>query len=468
MNAPAGTNYTGYQTTSYATLTAWQAGTGHDAASSNENPLYFDASSGNYKPTNALIDNLGFPVGVSADILGNLRSPSTPDAGAYEFTVAAKDVGVFNIVSPLPTGCYTANETFIVTIRNYGYTAIDFSVDPVSVFCQITGPVNTTVSAVLNSGTLGVGATQNVSLSPTVDGTANGTYTINAYTVMASDGDPANDAFPVFNINVGPVAGTVSASQNEICISGTPTLNVVNVYGGSIQWQESTISTSGPWTNVGTNSTSYAPGTVTQTTHYRAVTVCNSNEAASNVVTITVNNPSVLSTSPATRCGIGTVTLGATGSPGTTLKWYTTPTGGSPVATGNTFITPVISSTTDFYVSASSGSGGLQYVGLPAISGSTAVVSTYYMNFTVLTPLTIQSVNCYFNTIGAPFTLNIRNASTLVSVFTYSGTTTVSGTTTPQTLTGLLTPVLTGSQQAGPILRLYRGLSASPGIHLMT
>ena len=62
------------------------------------------------------------------------------------------------------------------------------------------------------------------------------------------------------------------------------------------------------------------------------------------------------------------------------------------------------------------------------------MVGTYYVNFTVTSPVTIASVKCYFNVVGSNFLLNIRDAASLASVFTYSGTTTVSGTTTPQLL----------------------------------
>lgn len=55
-------------------------------------------------------------------------------------------------------------------------------------------------------------------------------------------------------------------------------------------------------------------------------------------------------------CGTGSVTLSAVGN-GTSYKWYTTRFGGSPIegATSSTYITPPISSTTTYYVTAVSG-----------------------------------------------------------------------------------------------------------------
>ena len=67
---------------------------------------------------------------------------------------------------------------------------------------------------------------------------------------------------------------------------------------------------------------------------------------------ITIYIPQITSTTPASRCGTGTVTLQATASVGT-INWYDSPTGGSPLGSGNSFITPSLSTTTFYYVQAS-------------------------------------------------------------------------------------------------------------------
>ncbi|MBK9423969.1 MAG: T9SS type A sorting domain-containing protein [Bacteroidetes bacterium] len=395
MNSAAGTNNLGYNGTSYATLAAWQAGSGKDANSTSENPLYFNPAANNYKPTQSAMDNIGTPLSVADDIIGALRSPSAPDAGAYEFSVAAKDVGVFAFLGPNPDGCYTNAETIEVQIKNYGTQMIDFSVDPVTVNCVITGPVNTTVSATLTTGTLMPTATLNVSLAPTINGTTNGTYLLNATTVMTSDGEPINDAYPEITLEVGPVAGVISSTLNSICVSDDPVLTAVGVYGGDIQWQESTVSATGPWTNVGTNSATYSPIAVTQTTWYRALTVCNANDASSNVVEIIVNTPLITSTIPGTRCGIGTVGLSATGS-GSTINWYNSPSSQTALSTGASFTTPVISSSTTYYVATSDG-GGTANLGLPNRVGATSNsgYSDVGLMFDASVSFTLQSVAVY-------------------------------------------------------------------------
>jgi hypothetical protein len=60
------------------------------------------------------------------------------------------------------------------------------------------------------------------------------------------------------------------------------------------------------------------------------------------------------STTSNTRCGSGPITLRASTPYGGTLNWYTSETGGQPVATGSSY-TPVLSATKDYWVSASIG-----------------------------------------------------------------------------------------------------------------
>ncbi|RYE08278.1 MAG: right-handed parallel beta-helix repeat-containing protein, partial [Sphingobacteriales bacterium] len=71
--------------TSYPLLADWQTGTTQDAHSASHDPIFTDPATGNYKPTNAAMDNLGIYVAVNFDILGQPRNNIHPDAGAYEF-----------------------------------------------------------------------------------------------------------------------------------------------------------------------------------------------------------------------------------------------------------------------------------------------------------------------------------------------------------------------------------------------
>jgi Zn-dependent metalloprotease len=107
---------------------------------------------------------------------------------------------------------------------------------------------------------------------------------------------------------------------------------------------------------------------------------------------INVNPPAAPATTPDSRCDPGTVTLSATG-PGT-LYWFAQPTGGTSLAQGNTFTTPVISTTTNYYVQAQTaqapGNAG------PAnnnfgTGGQHNNTSTQYLEFTVYQPCTLST-----------------------------------------------------------------------------
>ncbi len=75
----------------------------------------------------------------------------------------------------------------------------------------------------------------------------------------------------------------------------------------------------------------------------------------SEPVAVTLSNPTITGTTPGSRCGEGTVTLGATASAGT-INWYNTETDGESLGTGTSFTTPTISETTTYYVDATENS----------------------------------------------------------------------------------------------------------------
>jgi gliding motility-associated-like protein len=70
--------------------------------------------------------------------------------------------------------------------------------------------------------------------------------------------------------------------------------------------------------------------------------------AASTKITIPV--ASALTPNPI--CDSGTFTINATATSGATISWYDKATGGTPLATGSSFTTPVINTTTTYYVDA--------------------------------------------------------------------------------------------------------------------
>ncbi len=259
-------------------------------------------------------------------------------------------------------------------------------------------------------------------------------------------------AFPVsgningFLILNQPNPILIKADRTELCVSGSVTLNVdgVDVTGGEFQWQSSPAGAN-TWTDIPTGTTMpYTTDVFSANTDFRLQVKCGGTPIASSpssVVSVTVNNPQVLTTIPASRCGNGTVTLVATGSAGTTLRWYDAPTGGDALETGPSFTTPVIGATTTYYVSAGEGVSSSNVGPLsPAIgtqSASNIAIGTQGGFFDVLAPSAkILSVDVYPTAaIGSSFTIQIRNSSGTTIYTSSTFVTTVTGGATPQTVT---------------------------------
>ena len=342
-------------------LAAWQASTPTVGANSlGVDPLFLLPAPNQYLPTNAAMNDLANPgVGVTDDFSGAARS-ATPDMGALEFVVSNTDIATTAILSPdTSIGCYTANETVMVEISNYGATAHDFSANPTTVTVQVTGTVTATLTATVNTGTLPPLGTLSVPMAPTVNMTANGAYAMQAYSNTVGDPVAFNDTLAtIYNYNVNLVAGTISATPDVICAMGTTDVTIAGNAGGLIQWQTSTTGAA-PWTNVGSGMNPHTSAVLTSTTYYRAMLTCNSAVDSTNVDTIVVNNPTVATTISDTVCGADTVHLVANPTDTSHLiNWYDVPTGGLPLAAGTDTFSTYITGTDTFYASALAGGLG--------------------------------------------------------------------------------------------------------------
>ncbi|WP_118973508.1 Ig-like domain-containing protein [Taibaiella koreensis] len=160
-----------------------------------------------------------------------------------------------------------------------------------------------------------------------------------------------------------PTSGTVSAFPGNICVSGpttltfTPATTMPAASGITYKWQSSATA-GGTYTDIPgavTTTPTYTTGALTAaTTYFKCVVLCNTTtvltSSASN--SVTVSNPGSPTGTAGSRCGPGTVNLSATGASGTTLRWYDATSGGAPLGTGNSFTTPYITATRNFYVTA--------------------------------------------------------------------------------------------------------------------
>lgn len=171
------------------------------------------------------------------------------------------------------------------------------------------------------------------------------------------------------NVTTAPVNKTVceaqtatfSATATTAIIATTPTTKASTTV--SYQWQVSTNNGS-TYSNISGQSATVASGTsvtltltaVTATMTGNRYRIKFTNEAnvtgATVTATLTVNPiPTITQVTSASSCGVGSIVLKATASAGT-INWYAAATGGTSLATGTSFTTPVLSTTTSYWVDA--------------------------------------------------------------------------------------------------------------------
>ena len=190
------------------------------------------------------------------------------------------------------------------------------------------------------------------------------------YTVTYSDGCGCTATDQVV-VSVVPDPSVTISGGGTVCSGGNLTLNA-SASGGtgtcSYQWQRAT-SAAGPWTNVGTNSSSYNTGTLTSTFLYRVIRSCSGTgcgTATSNTQTVTVvPDPSVSIAGGGTICAGGSLTLSASASGGTgtcSYQWQQSASSAGPwsnVGTNSsTYNTGALSSSFFYRVIRSCSGGG--------------------------------------------------------------------------------------------------------------
>jgi hypothetical protein len=409
----------GYFLTAYTTLTAWQASNNFafDQNSVSVNPGFVAAATGNLAPTNGFLNSGGTPLTrVPQDIAGTTRG-ATPDLGAYEFAPTITiDLAPSALVSPFSNaGCFGATESIVVRVRNNGNATINFATNPATVTVVVTPPTGAaqTFTTTVNTGTVAAGATQDVTLPGTLNMTTAGTYSFAVTGTVTGDLNTTNDALTpaVTRIRTAAavVAGVVSPASSSICVSGTATLTLTGSANGNIQWQSSTSAT-GPFANIaGATSTTYTTPVLNSTTYYRASISC-STTVYSNVSTVTVNNPVISAApSPLVTCAGGTVTLSATVPAGISVRYYTTATGGTPVGTGNPFVTPALTAGTTYYAEAFTGTTAVAGLADNSAANGTfsqSLATDYPLGFAVTQAGTLRSVDVYPSSAGT-FTVRL-------------------------------------------------------------
>jgi gliding motility-associated-like protein len=149
-------------------------------------------------------------------------------------------------------------------------------------------------------------------------------------------------------VNVEPTPAAPTAADATICSGETATLTATAPTGVSYNWYQS--ATGGATLQTGS---SYTTAALSNTTQYYIESALGNCVSARTAVTVTVNQPpSQPATNNVSICEGQTATLTATSSTGATIRWYTTPTGGTALYTGSSYTTAAINTNTTYYVEA--------------------------------------------------------------------------------------------------------------------
>jgi gliding motility-associated-like protein len=171
--------------------------------------------------------------------------------------------------------------------------------------------------------------------------------TTTSYYVDAINGNCPNAPRTEIIATIKPPPTITATTEGSVCISGTATLGAL-ASAGTINWYN--VSTGG--ITLATGTTFITPSISTTTTYYVEVIANGCTSLSRTAITATVNNaPTIIATTPGSVCNSGPVIIEATPSAGN-VNWYDVAAGGSPLFTGNSFLTPSINSTITYYAEA--------------------------------------------------------------------------------------------------------------------
>jgi PKD repeat protein len=305
-----------------------------------------------------------------------------------------------------------AQMTFDVAYAAYNATYVDglevlISVDCGTTWTSLYNKTGSTVAA----GNLPTAAATTAAFVPTAAQWRTETINLNSYinnpSVQLAFRNLAGYGNNLYVDNIN-ITGTAVPTAPTASFTSTPSGSACT--GQTVQY--TSTSTGSPssysWTFAGgtpATSTSQNPTVTYSTPGTYNVSLTATNSMGSNTSNqtnyIIINQtPSITATTPASRCGTGTVSLAATASTGT-ISWFAAATGGTALGTGATFTTPSISTNTTYYVEVTSNG---------CTSARTAVLATVNTNPTVNAPAT-QNICLGSSSSAINFTGNSANTT---------------------------------------------------------
>ncbi|MBN9349229.1 MAG: Ig-like domain repeat protein [Chitinophagaceae bacterium] len=270
-------------------------------------------------------------------------------AGSYSFTVTSTDSygsitssssssfvvdkATLNVTARASDKVYDGNTTAAITLSSY----------------KLSGDVVTINYAAANFNTAAVGTNKPVTVTGiSISGTDASNYTLASTTASATANiTKAVTSISVVSNNNSSCFGSSTTFTATISSSPSPATGQVQFFDAATLLATSAVSG---------NTATYTTTSLTVGSHSITVKYLGDDNFSSSPVSPglsqTVNAiPTIATVTPASRCGIGSVILGAVPSTGI-INWYANSTGGISLGTGSSFTTPNISSTTTYYVDA--------------------------------------------------------------------------------------------------------------------
>jgi hypothetical protein len=202
------------------------------------------------------------------------------------------------------------------------------------------------------------------------------TYSISYTNLTSGCSNAPGSAQVVMGVlgNVAPVGVNTIVNNSTICLGQSVDFSTsyTGLTDGIVfQWQNS-IDGGTTWNDIASATSLTLTHTPLAPSKYRLKMVaCNGVPGYTSEAPIGFFN-NVVSSTPAVRCGVGTASLSAAGSSGTTIKWYANPSGGTSLGTGTTFTTPSINTNTTYYAGAESFAAGSIAIGAGGTNSATS------------------------------------------------------------------------------------------------
>jgi hypothetical protein len=204
------------------------------------------------------------------------------------------------------------------------------------------------------------------------------------------------------NVEVTDASGCTNISPSVHAIQNpdeTPSLTI----NGNLEFCEGgnvTLSSSVATSYLWSNGTASQDNVVSTSGNYYVTIQGTCGQFNSDTITVNVNPAPAPSAIGSTISSPQSVTLNATGN---NLVWYDAQTGGNMLGTGNSYTTPIINTTTSYWVedvydyTLPDGVSGRTYLGTGGYNGAG---SNFSLNFTVLEPCTLKTTKVYTDSMG--------------------------------------------------------------------